>query len=246
MPPLVEFHRLDKSFFGVHALRDVSFAVAAGEIHALVGANGAGKSTLMKTLVGIHAPDAGEIRLDGRAIRPAGPEEARRLGIDIVFQEIELPLNLTIAECVFLGREPTRWGLVDYRRMHEETAALLRRLGLQRSPIAAVANLSVAEKQLVQVARALQGETRLLIMDEPTSALTDHESERLFGILERLRAGGTAILYVSHKLEEVFRLADRVTVLRDGAVIATRPRADLTRDELVALMLGQSRPRAAE
>ena len=238
MPPLIQFERIDKSFFGVHALRDVSFEVAAGEIHALVGANGAGKSTLMKVLVGVHAPDAGRLLLDGAPIRPSGPEEARKLGIDIVFQEIELPPNMTIAECVFLAREPRRFGLVDFNRMHRETAALLDRLGVSLPPTAVIANLSVAEKQLVQIARALSGETRLLIMDEPTSALTDHEIERLFTILERLREEGTAILYVSHKLDEIFRLANRVTVLRDGQRVGTKAREDLTPDELVRMMLG--------
>lgn len=235
---LLEFHNISKRFFGVHALEDVSFHVEAGEIHALCGANGAGKSTLMKILVGVHAPDGGEIRLDGAAVTLGGPAAARALGIDIVFQEIELPPNLSVAEAVFLGREPRRWGLVDYGRMFSETAALLERLGVPISPTALIEELSVAEKQLVQIARALSGETRVLIMDEPTSALTDHEVARLFRLLESLRKQGTTILYVSHKMEEIYRLSQTITVLRDGRWVGTHPAAELPEDELVRLMVG--------
>ena len=185
--PLLEFREISKRFFGVQVLEGISFTVEAGEIHALCGANGAGKSTLMKILVGVHQPDGGEMLLDGRPVTLAGPAAARALGIDIVFQEIEIPPNLTVAEAVFLAREPRRWGLVDYERMFRETAALMARLGVPLSPDDPVERLSVAEKQLVQITRALSGEAKVLIMDEPTSALTDHEADRLFALLEALR-----------------------------------------------------------
>jgi rhamnose transport system ATP-binding protein len=236
--PLLQFRGVSKRFFGVHALEDVSFTVARGEVHALCGANGAGKSTLMKILVGVHQPDHGQILLDGSPVTLSGPAAARTLGIDIVFQEIELPSNLTVAEAVFLGREPRRFGFVDYGRMFSDTAAVLERLGVPIDPSALVEELSVAEKQLVQITRALSGETRVLIMDEPTSALTDHETERLFRLLDALRERGTTILYVSHKLEEIFRLSQQVTVLRDGRVAGARPTAELTPDELVRMMVG--------
>jgi len=237
---LLEFRNISKRFFGVHALEDVSFGVEEGEFHALCGANGAGKSTLMKILVGVHQPDQGEVLLDGQPVTITGPAGARRLGIDIVFQEIELPPNLTVAEAVFLAREPRRLGMVDYGRMFADTGALLERLGVPIAPTAPVESLSVAGKQLVQITRALAGETRVLIMDEPTSALTDHETEILFGILDGLRERGTTILYVSHKLDEIFRLSQRVTVLRDGRLVGTRPTAELSTDDLVRMMVGST------
>lgn len=238
MSPLLEFRGVTKHFFGVHALEEVSFSVPAGEVHALCGANGAGKSTLMKILVGVHQPDGGQVLLDGKPVHLAGPAAARDLGIDIVFQEIELPPNLTVAEAVFLGREPRRWGCLDYGQMFAAAAALFRRLEVPIAPGAVVETLSVAEKQLVQIARALIGEPRVLIMDEPTSALTDHEVERLFRLLEGLRAAGTTILYVSHKLDEIFRLTQRVTTLRDGRLVDSVLTSDLTPDTLVARMAG--------
>ena len=237
---LLEFREISKRFFGVHALEGISFTVEAGEIHALCGANGAGKSTLMKILVGVHQPDSGAMLLDDDPVTLAGPAAARALGIDIVFQEIEIPPNLTVAEAVFLAREPRRWGLVDYDRMFRETAALMAQLGVPLSPDDPVERLSVAEKQLVQITRALSGEARVLIMDEPTSALTDHEAERLFELLEALRERGTTILYVSHKMDEIFRLSNRITVLRDGRLVGTRDAGQLTPDELVRMMVGDA------
>lgn len=238
MSPLLEFRGITKHFFGVHALENVSFSVPAGEVHALCGANGAGKSTLMKILVGVHQPDGGEVLLDGVPVHLPGPAAARDQGIDIVFQEIELPPNLTVAEAVFLGREPRRWGCVNYDRMFAAAEALFQRLEVPIAPGTAVESLSVAEKQLVQIARALIGEPRVLIMDEPTSALTDHEVERLFRLLEGLRAAGTTILYVSHKLDEIFRLTQRITTLRDGRLVDSVPTAELSPDSLVARMAG--------
>jgi ABC-type sugar transport system ATPase subunit len=242
--PLLAFENVSKRFGGVAALTDVSFAVRPGAVHALVGENGAGKSTLMKCLVGVHAPDAGRILWKGRPVAIPDATAARRLGIDIVFQEIELAPNLTVAESIFLGREPRRGagplGLVDYGAMRAEAARLLAQLDVPLSPDAPIERLRTAEKQSVQIARALaSGNAWLLILDEPTSALSDHEADRLLTRLEALRERGTAILYVSHKLEEVARLADDVTVLRDGRHVQTGPARDLSTADIVRLMVGR-------
>lgn len=239
--PLLRLEGLTKHFHGVHALEGASFDVQEGSIHAVVGENGAGKSTLMKLLVGIHAPDAGRIVWEGQAITLDGPAAARDRGIDIVFQEIELAPNLTVGESIFLAREPSRWGWVDAGRVFRSAARLLASLGVPIRPEALIEELSVAEKQLIQIARALAGEPRLLILDEPTSALTEHESGRLFEILQELRRRGTTLLYVSHKLEEIFRLADTITVLRDGRHVGTFPRRELDADALIRHMVGPAR-----
>jgi ABC-type sugar transport system ATPase subunit len=239
--PILEFDNLSKHFGGVDALTDVSFSVEAGQIHAVVGENGAGKSTLMKCLVGVHRADRGTIRFNGAVIAPSSPEAARLLGIDVVFQEIELAANLTVAQSIFLAREPTRLGFIDRAQIRAQASMALDRVGLPVSPDAPIEGLRTAEKQGVQIARALAHGARVLIMDEPTSSLSDHEVERLMTVLESLRAEGTTILYVSHKLEEIFRLADTVTVLRDGRHIATKPRADLDTDALISLMAGPDR-----
>jgi ribose transport system ATP-binding protein len=237
---LLELRGVSKRFHGVHALSDVSLTLQAGEVHALCGANGAGKSTLMKVLMGVHPPDAGSILLMGNEVTVADPEAARAMGIDMVFQEIELPPSLTVAEAIFLAREPTRLGLIDYSRMFAETRRVMGLLGVSILPSTPVESLSVAEKQLVQIARALAGRTRLLVLDEPTSALTEHETRRLFDILHRLRDQGAAIVYVSHRLDEIFLLAQYITVLRDGQVVGAGSTASLTPDELVRMMAGDA------
>ena len=239
--PVLEFDQLYKHFGGVAALSDVSFSVDAGEIHAVVGENGAGKSTLMKCLVGVHRADKGAIRLSGHAISPANPEAARARGSDVVFQEIELAQNLTVAQSICLAREPTRFGMIDRNSMRSIAASALERVGVPISPDAPIEDLRTAEKQGVQIARALAQGASILIMDEPTSSLSDHEVERLMTVLESLRSGGTTILYVSHKLEEIFRLANTITVLRDGRHVATQPRSELNPDALISLMAGPDR-----
>ncbi|MBI3909396.1 MAG: sugar ABC transporter ATP-binding protein [Armatimonadetes bacterium] len=234
----LRIERISKRFHGVVALEHVSFGVRTGEIHAVCGANGAGKSTLMKILVGIHAPDEGQIVLNGQPVTISGPRAARELGVDIVFQEIELPPNLSVADAIFLGREPVRCGGIQHGEIYRQASALLNSLAVPLQPHTLVEDLSAAGKQLTQIARALAARTQVLILDEPTSALTEHEVGRLFGILRALRERGTAIVYVSHRLEEIFRLADRVTVLRDGRLVATRRVAELTEGDLVRMMVG--------
>src|ERR1051325_1199889 len=242
---LLELRGIQKSFGGVRALRGVSFDLRAGEVHALLGENGAGKSTLIKTLGGIHTPDAGEILLDGRGGRaprpPPPPADAARLGIRVIHQELALAPNLTIAENLFLGREPARFGWVDKAAMKRESAARVKALGFEElnDVEARVERLPMALRQLVEIARALLCDARVLVLDEPTTSLTAAETEALFRKLESLRSQGVGLIYISHRLEEIRRLANRVTVLRDGESIGTQDAAHLNEAALVKWMVGR-------
>jgi ABC-type sugar transport system ATPase subunit len=236
---LLEIAGLAKAFPGVQALENVSLSVRRGEIHALVGENGAGKSTLMKILAGIHSKDAGRILLDGQPVAPATPAEALRLGLSSVHQEISLAPNLTVAENVFVGHEPTRVGFVDWTRLGRETNKLLASLGVRLDPRARVGSLNLAMRQVVEIARGLSHEPKVLMLDEPTSSLEEHEVAHLLQTLRRLAASGMAILYVTHKLKELFEIANTVTVLRDGKWVATKPIAQTSPDEVVRLMVGR-------
>jgi ABC-type sugar transport system ATPase subunit len=236
---ILRIEGLSKAFPGVQALADVSLSVRAGEVHALIGENGAGKSTLMKILAGIHPKDAGTILLDGAPIDPTTPRDAQRLGISTVHQELSLARNLTVAENIFVRREPTRLDLIRWRELHRRAAALLHPFAVPISTSAKVGSLSPGLQQIVEIARALSFQPKILILDEPTSSLEEHEAERLFGLLRELAARGIAILYVTHKLKEVFRLADRVTVLRDGRRVGTKPVAETSMDEVVRMMVGR-------
>jgi len=231
-----------KRFPGVCALDGVDLVLGPGAVHALVGENGAGKSTLVRILAGALQPDSGSIEREGRAITLASPLVARRLGIAVVHQELQLADDLSVAENVFLGRWPRRRGLpfVDRPRMHEETRRVLASLHLDLPVARRVRGLTVAQRQLVEIARALAVESQVLVLDEPSAVLTPHELDELFGIVRRLRARGTAILYISHRLEEIFALADRVTVLRDGRRVAAHAVAEVDRETLVAEMVGRS------
>lgn len=242
--PLLEVRGLSKAFPGVQALADVSLTVAAGTVHAVLGVNGAGKSTLMRILAGWITPDRGEIRLRGQPVRLANPHQARRLGIAMIHQELMPFPNLTVAENLFMGQEPTVSGLgwVRRGRLRAEAVRLLGRLGVELLPDQRMGRLSVAEMQVVEIARALAQQATLLIMDEPTSALSQREVERLFGLIAELKAQGVALLFISHKLEEVFRVADWVTVLRDGAVVGSQPVSQVTADQLIRWMVGQPLP----
>ncbi|MGB3444469.1 MAG: sugar ABC transporter ATP-binding protein [Actinophytocola sp.] len=231
---------IQKSFLGVRVLHGVDLELRAGEVHALMGENGAGKSTLMKVLAGVYQADGGTIELDGRVVAFAHPLEAQQAGVSTVFQEFNLLPERTVAENVFLGREPRRRGLVDADRMNADTAALLGDLGLSSiAPRRRVRTLSVAGQQIVEIVKALSYDARIISMDEPTAALADEEVELLYGLVRTLRERGVAILYVSHRLKEIFDLSDRVTVLKDGALVDTVPTADITPDELVRKMVGR-------
>src|SRR5215468_5250743 len=209
---------ISKTFPGVRALEDVSLVVDAGTVHVLLGQNGAGKSTLMRILCGAHHPDAGEILIDGQAARLHSPADARRLGVAVIFQEFSLVPYLNLAQNIFLGREPRGRvpGTIDRRRMHAEASRLLDGLGLDADTHAMAHELGVAQQQVVEIAKALSQDARILVMDEPTAALSDHEIDRLFAQIRALKASGVAIIYISHRLQEIAAIADRVTVLRDG------------------------------
>lgn len=249
--PLLEVRRLTKRFPGVLALSEVTFDLRAGEIHALCGENGAGKSTLIKLLAGIHPHGTyeGEILVDGRTVHFGDIRAAGEAGIAVITQEFALVDELSIAENLFLGREPLRAGLIDWPTMHRRAAALLAEFGLHLDPAAPVGALGIGQKQLLEILRALDKQSRVLVLDEPTAALPEHEVGVLLDHLRALRARGTACIYISHKLDEVFAIADRITVLRDGRSIATRRARDCTvatviRD-MVGREIGELFPRAA-
>ncbi|HWK83535.1 MAG TPA: sugar ABC transporter ATP-binding protein [Caldimonas sp.] len=238
-PPLLEFRGLGKRFGAVTALEAVDFAADGGEVHALTGANGAGKSTLMNLLAGVYAPSAGEILIDGRAVHFEAPAEARAAGVAAVYQELAVLPELTVAENIWLGREPrTGARLLDRRALHQRTARLLEEFRLPLDPTAVAGSLSVAARQLVEIARALSSSARILSLDEPTAVLSTGERARLFDIVAELKRRGLLVLFVSHRLDEVFQIADRVTVLRNGRRVFGAATTDVTRAELVRQMVG--------
>jgi rhamnose transport system ATP-binding protein len=237
--PIIQMRDISKSFGGVHALDTVQMQVYAGEVHALLGENGAGKSTLIKTMTGVHQPDSGEIYLNGELVRFGGPRDARQYGIGAIYQEPSLFPDLDIAENIMAGRQPMRNGRIDWRTMHREARELLQQLGVKLDPRTKARNLSVAQQQTVEIARALSLNAKLLIMDEPTSSLTLTEVEELFRIIRQLREAGTAIVFISHRLEELFAVADRVTILRDGQYVGTREIAGVSNEDLIQMMVGR-------
>lgn len=228
-----------KSFPGVRALDGVSFDVVAGEVHALVGENGAGKSTLMKVLAGAHRADAGTIEVDGQNVLIDGPKAAERLGIGMIYQEFNLVPDLRVVDNIMLGIEPVQRGLLDEASATAQAGAVLVELGIKLPLATRARQLSVAEQQLTEIAKCLVRRARLIVMDEPTAALTERETDALFALIERLKAQGVAFVYISHRLEELPRIADRITVLRDGRAIETRSMAEMPRDEMVRLMVGR-------
>lgn len=240
-PLLLELTGVRKSFGATQALRGVDFVLRAGEIHALLGENGAGKSTLIKVLGGIHRPDAGRILIQGQPVELERVADADRFGIRIIHQELSLAPNLSVAENIYLGREPTHYGLLDRTKMFADAEQLVSNLGLVEltDVRAGVCDLSVAHQQLVEIARAFSCRARILVLDEPTSSLSESETELLFASLLRFRSQGVGIIYISHRLEEISRLADRVTVLRDGRSIGTQAVGGLNRRELVQWMVGR-------
>ncbi len=238
--PVLEARSVSKAFSGNYALREVNLKIYPGKVNAIVGENGAGKSTLMRIVSGEYREYAGEILLGGEVVRFASPREAEERGIVIIRQELNLVPQLTVAENIFLGREPlTRAGLIDSREMNRKTAALLQRLRLEIAPSTPVYRLRVGQQQLVEIARALHLESKVLIMDEPTSAISDKETELLFTIIRELRSRGVAIVYISHKLDELFRIADRFTALRDGRNAGEEEMAAATRDGIIRMMVGR-------
>jgi rhamnose transport system ATP-binding protein len=239
-PPLVELRGITKRFGDVEVLHHVSLPLYAGEVHALVGENGAGKSTLVKILAGVHAPDSGSILLAGQPVVLHNPSQAQRLGFAVIHQQPSLFPDLDVAENIYMGRQPLgTLGRLDWGLMYREVNTLLHRLDAHFDARTPVRSLSIADQQLIEIAKALSIQTRLLVMDEPTAALSTREVEDLSGIVRQLRGQGVAILFISHRFEEIFDIADRITVLRDGAHILTKPAGELTQAETISAMVGR-------
>ncbi|HDR9761644.1 TPA: sugar ABC transporter ATP-binding protein, partial [Burkholderia cepacia ATCC 25416] len=239
--PVVEMTGIDKSFPGVSALQRVDFRLFPGEIHALMGQNGAGKSTLINVLTGVHAHDAGEIRVGGRPVRFAAPREAEAAGIQTLYQEVNLCTNLSVAENIFAGRQPMRRGAIDWNAIHARARAALAELDLSLDVTRSLDAYPIAVQQMVAIARAVSVDARVLILDEPTSSLDDGEVARLFDVLRRLKASGIAILFVTHFLEQTYAVSDRITVMRNGEREGEYLARDLPVDVLVAKMTGRER-----
>ncbi|MCK9988489.1 MAG: ribose transport system ATP-binding protein [Azoarcus sp.] len=238
--PVLEMRGISKTFPGVRALRDVSLTLYPGEVHSLMGENGAGKSTLMKILSGAYTADeGGEIRIDGQPVVIDGPLSSKALGVAVIYQELTLCASLTVAENIYLGRELRNGGRIDRHGMEAGCAGILERLGASFGPRTLVSDLSIAERQLVEIARAIHADARILVMDEPTTPLSSRETDRLFELIRQLRADGLAIVYVSHRMAEIYELSDRVSVLRDGSYVGTLDRDALSAEALVQMMVGR-------
>lgn len=238
--PLVAMRAITKRYPGVVALNGVDFEVRSGEVMALVGENGAGKSTLLKILAGAEHADEGTIEVEGEPVQMADPREAQRRGIAVIYQELNLAEHLSVAENVFVGREPrTRVGTIDRADMNRRTGQLLRELRVTASPSTVVGRLNVARRQMVEIAKALSMDARVIVMDEPTSSLTEQEVQTLLQLVRELRAKGVAVIYVSHRMREIFEISDRITVMRDGRLVGVRETAEITPDNVVTMMVGR-------
>ena len=238
---ILSMQKIDKHFTGVHALRQVDFDLEEGEIHALVGENGAGKSTLMKVLIGIVPKDYGEIHYLGHQFNPRDSKHALEMGIGIIHQELNMMYHLTVAENIFIGRESTQWNgvLLDKREQNQRTEELFKRLKMNIDPTEPLERLTVGKQQMVEIAKAVSHRLRILILDEPTAALTDAEIEELFSIMRDLANKGVGMVHISHRLDEIHRIADRVTVLRDGECVDTKPTSDVTKPDIINMMVGR-------
>lgn len=239
--PALEMRNITKQFPGVRALDGVSLVVQPGEVHALLGENGAGKSTLMKILAGAQPMDTGEILLNGKQVHIDSPQKAMSLGISIIYQEFNLAPTLSVGENIFLGREPIGKvpGLVNFRKLYRDAQELISHLGVPMDVRSPVSRLSVAQQQMVEIAKATSRNSRIIVMDEPSATLTDHELSALFELIRKLKAQGVSIIYISHRLEEVFQVCDTATIMRDGRHIVTKPVSELTRDDIVKYMVGR-------
>jgi ribose transport system ATP-binding protein len=238
-PPLLTMRGVDKSFPGVHALKNVDLDLAAGDVLALLGENGAGKSTLIKVLGGAHQPDSGTIEIDGQPIEITSPQDSQRAGIGIIYQEFNLVPAMTVRENIFLGQEPARVSIIPAGKERRRARELFERIGVELDPDALVRDLTVAQQQVVEIAKALSLDSRIIVMDEPSAALSPREVQGLFKIVEELKSQGIGVVYVSHRLDEIFAICNRVTVLRDGEYVDTKPIGELTRDTLIELMVGR-------
>lgn len=238
---ILEINNIDKSFFGIPVLKDIHFELELGEVHALLGENGAGKSTLMKILSGIHRPDKGTIIVNGNEVNIDSVNMARSLGIEIIHQEIVLVPELTVAQNIFLGREKTSYlGLLNKKLINSTTDKIIKRLKIDLNPNSFVKDLSIAHQQMVEIIKAISFDVKILLMDEPTSSLSDSEVEILFQIINNLKREGISIVYISHRMEELLRITDRITVIRDGTYVGTKKTSETNNEELVQMMVGRS------
>ena len=237
---LLEMTGITKSFPGVKALDNISFNLKAGEVHTIMGENGAGKSTLMKILSGLYTADSGTIRIEGEEVHIHNTTKAIELGIGMVHQELSNVPEMTVAENIFLGKEPKNMGLVNYRKMNRDAEELLKPLNFAYPPTTRISRLSVSNAQLVEIAKVLSQNAKIIIFDEPTSSITEAEADKLFEIIAHLKERGTGIIYISHKMDEIFRISDRITVLRDGQYIDSRPISQYTEDSLIEQMVGRT------
>jgi len=239
--PALEMRNICKQYPGVRALDDVSLVVGAGEVHALLGENGAGKSTLMKILAGAQSKDAGEILLSGEPVNIDSPQKAMNLGVSIIYQEFNLVPYLSAGENIYLGREPRAAipGFVDFRTLYRQAQEVIDNLGVRMDARTPINQLSIAQQQMVEIAKATSKRSKIIVMDEPSATLTDHELKALFDLIRQLKSEGVSVVYISHRLEEVFEVCDRATIMRDGRCIATRDVAELTREEIIRLMVGR-------
>lgn len=237
---LLQLKNITKTFPGVKALKGVNLTVNKGEVHALIGENGAGKSTLMKCLIGIQPPTDGEIWYDGKIIKDYDTRAALKMGISMIHQELSPIEHRTISENIWLGREPkNKFGFISYQKMNEQTREVLKLVDLNEEPTQVMKNLTVAKIQMIEIAKAISYNAKVIIMDEPTSALTDREVEQLFKIIRKLKKEGRAIIYISHKLDEIYTICDRVTVFRDGELIGSRDIDKIGLDEMIKMMVGR-------
>lgn len=234
--PIIQFNNINKKFGGIHAVKDVSFHIDTGEVHTVIGENGAGKSTLMNMLSGIYQPDGGEIIYKGKKVHITSPLVAKNYGIATVFQELKLCQNLTVVENIFLGREYRKHGGMDWQRMIKDSQEELEKLGMEIDVRSMVGDLSAAQMQLVEIAKAMFVKSDVLILDEPTSSLTYHETEKLFNIIDQLVAEGVAIIFISHRMEEVFRISDKISIMRNGEYLGTYKKEETTPEEIVSLI----------
>lgn len=236
---LIELKDIHKSFYGVEVLHGVNFVLQSGSVHALMGENGAGKSTLMKVIAGVHTADSGKVFLDNKEVEISSPAKARELGIAMIHQELSSELEMSVAENIYLGRELGRFGMVDYRQLYHQTDELLKNLGIHLNPRTKMKRLRVADQQMVEIAKAISQNARVVIMDEPTSSITDKEVDNLFNMIRNLKSAGVGIIYISHKMDEIFQICDEMTILRDGTYIDTFKASEVNQDILIRSMVGR-------
>lgn len=239
MEAVIEFKGVSKSFADVSVLKNIDLTINRGEVHALMGENGAGKSTLMKILSGIYLPTVGEILFEGQDLMVSNPRDALLKGISMIHQELSSVKDLTIAENIFLGREPSKFGFIDYKEMITKTKEILKSIGVNLNPKTKMRDLKVSDMQMVEICKAVSYNANVIIMDEPTSAITDREVEKLFTVIRDLKEQGKSIIYISHKMKEIFEICDTITVLRDGSIISTKPAEETNNEELISMMVGR-------